>query len=364
MTAPASVSTVYSEANMQLSLVTAANADSPCNGAECELNRAFDQRVLRLGTDLAQAAFATYPDLTRRLGRFEFVIAEKADPGSVSSAAGTVVIFRGVQKLRLDEDTLGFLIAREMGHVIGRHHEENAATGIWFSVLAAVFMPVTSIISGSAAVAQTTASASAASSAASFIGSRITIASYKQDQLHEADAIAMKLLDGLGWSRKDVADALIANSRVLGDDGWSKDMRASAEDVAGMVIEHNSITGLNVGNAGDGKTLITVGLAQPLADLPAGFTTDDPPRIILDFPNTTNGLGISAQAFFGGDLLGANIVQSGGRTRLAINLNRMLSYSTRIEGNNLLIALQDEAGDNAAADGMLRFARADSRLGQ
>lgn len=368
MTAPSSVSSVYSEVNMQLSLVTAANTDAPCGGTGCELDHAFDQSVLRLGTRLAQAAFEAYPDLNQRLGKFEFIIAEKADPGSVSSATGRVVVFRGVQKLRLDDETLGFLIAREMGHVISRHHEENAATGIWFSVLAAVIMPVTSIISGSAALAQTTASATAtstaASSAASFIGSRITIASYKQDQLHEADTIAVKLLDGLGWGRKDVADALIANVRVMGDDSWSKDMRASAEDVAGMAVEQNSITGLDVGNTGNGETLITVGLARPLANLPAGFTTDDPPRIILDFPNTANGLGRSVQDFPGEVLHSTNIVQSAGRTRLAINLNRPLSYSASIEGNKLLIALQAKGGDVVANGDITQLAKADSSLKQ
>ncbi len=362
MTAPASVSAVYSEVNMQVSIVTAANADSPCVGAECELDRAFDQSILRLGTRLAQAAFETHPDLAGRLGKFEFVIAEKADPGSVSSAAGTVVIFRGVQKLHLDEEALGFVIAREMGHVIGRHHDENAATGIWFSVLAAVFMPVTSIISGSAALAQTasaTATSTAATSAASFIGSKITIASYKFDQLHEANTIAMNLLDKLGWGRADVADALVANTRVMGDDSWSEDLRISAEDVVRLSRAQNSITELNAGSIGNGQTLITVGLAQPLLNLPTGFTTDDPPRIILDFRGTTNGLTLTAQDFLEEDLHSANIIQSAGRTRLAINLNRMLFYKTRIEGNNLLVTLQRKAADIAAINDMPHFAKTD-----
>lgn len=368
MAAPASMSAVYSEVNMKLSLVTAANADSSCAGAECELDRAFDQSVLRLGTRLAQAAYEAYPDLGKRVGKFEFIIAEKTDPGSTSSASGTVVIFRGAQKLRLDEETLGFLIAREMGHVIGRHHDENAATGIWFSVLAAVFMPVTSIISGSAALAQT-ASASAAStaltSAASFVGSRITIASYKSDQLHEADVIAVDLLDRMGWSRSDVADALVAHTRVMGDDVWSKDLRVSAEDVVKLAGAQNSITGLNVGNTENGEMLITVGLAQPLANLPTGFTTDDPPRIVLDFPNTTNGLGKtfrdfnlhgSAHGSLGGGLQDVDIVHSGGRTRLAINLNRMLPYRTSIAGSKLLITLQDKVADISAIGDTPRLA--------
>lgn len=363
MTAPASVSAVYSEVDMQLSLVTEADTKSPCAGAECELDRVFDQRVLRLGTSLAKSAFETYPDLAKRLSGFEFVIAEKAGSGTVSSATGTVVIFRGIQKLHLGDETLAFLVAREMGHVIGRHHDENTATSLLFSVLASVFMPVSNLISGSSAAMAQTASTSSASaavaSAASFVGSKITIESYKSDQSREADAVALNLLGKLGWSRKDIAEALVTDTRVMDDDSWSKGLRASADDVVRLANAQNSITGLNVSSAGNGKTVIEVGMAQQLANLPAGFTTDAPPRIILDFPDTTNGLGKSIQDFPEGDLHSTHIIQSAGRTRLAINLNRMLSYHTRIEGNNLLITLQGKVADMAAIGDTPSFTPAD-----
>lgn len=286
MTAPAPVSAVYSEMDMQLSLVTEANTASPCVGTECELDRAFDQSVLRLGTRLAQSAFEIHPDLVKRFGTFEFVIAEKASPGSISSATGTVVIFRGVQELHLGEEALAFLIAREMGHVIGRHHDENAATSILFSALVSVFMPVANLISGSAALAQTasaTATSAAAASAASFIGSRVTIESYKLDQLREADAIALNLLSRLGWSRNDIADALVTATRVMGGDSWSKDLRASAEDAIRLADAQNSITVPNTDSTGNGETIIKAALTQPLANLSAEFTTDAPPRTVPDF---------------------------------------------------------------------------------
>ena len=353
MAAPTSLSAVYSEMDMRLSLVTEADTSSPCAGAECELDRAFDRSVLRLGTRLAQSAFQSYPDLAKRFDKFEFIIAEKSSPGSVSSAAGTVVVFRGVQKLHLGDEALAFLIAREMGHVIGGHHDENTATSILFSVLASVFMPMTNIINGSAALTQTasaSAMSTAAASAASFIGSKITIASYKSDQSREADAIALNLLGRLGWDKSDVADALLASAKIINDDSWSQDFRASSDRVIKLASVHNSITGLNVGSNSNGKTVIRIELAQPLAKLPAGFTTNTPPRIVLDFPHTTNGSGKSVQDFPDGDLHSAHIVQSAGRTRLAINLNRMLTYNTSIEGNNLLITLQNKGADIAAID--------------
>lgn len=120
----------------------------------------------------------------------------------------------------------------------------------------------------------------------------------------------------------------------------------------------NSITALNISSAGDGTTVIKVELAQPLANVPAGFTINTPPRIALDFPNTANGLGKSVQDFSEGDLRSANIVQAGNRTRLVINLNQMLAYDTKIDGNSLLITLHGKAADRVAVGSTSRFAEA------
>ncbi len=120
----------------------------------------------------------------------------------------------------------------------------------------------------------------------------------------------------------------------------------------------NSITAMNVSNAGNGTTVIKVDMAQPLANPPAGFTINTPPRIAFDFPNTANGLGKSVQDFSEGDLRSANIVQAGARTRLVVNLNQMLSYDTKIDGNSLLITLHGKVADVAATNNASRFAEA------
>ena len=119
----------------------------------------------------------------------------------------------------------------------------------------------------------------------------------------------------------------------------------------------NSITALSV-STGNGTTVIKVELAQPLANLPAGFAINTPPRIAFDFPNTANGLGKSVQDFSEGDLRSANIVQAGNRTRLVVNLNQMLTYDTKIDGNNLLITLNSKPADMAATGSTARFAEA------
>ncbi len=126
----------------------------------------------------------------------------------------------------------------------------------------------------------------------------------------------------------------------------------------------NSIQSLSVSGAAGGKLIIKVGLKSALANPPAGFSINTPPRIAFDFPNTANGLGKSTQEFGEGDLRSANIVQAGNRTRLVVNLNQMLTYDTQIEGNTLLITLQGKNQDsstllgNAVTPVATRFAEA------
>ena len=129
--------------------------------------------------------------------------------------------------------------------------------------------------------------------------------------------------------------------------------------VASVAHAQNSITALSAGGIGNGTAMIIkVELTEPLTHLPAGFTTNTPPRIVLDFPDTANRLGKPVQDFTEGDLRSVNIVQAGERTRLVINLDRMLAYNTRIDGSSLSIALQGNAVDADADNSILRLAEA------
>ena len=118
----------------------------------------------------------------------------------------------------------------------------------------------------------------------------------------------------------------------------------------------NKITALSVSEPAADTTVIKVDMETPLATMPAGFAINTPARIALDFPNTSNGLGKSTQEFAIGDLRSANIVQAGARTRLVINLDRMLAYDTRMDGNSILITLHAKPAEQVEAT--TRFAEA------
>lgn len=116
------------------------------------------------------------------------------------------------------------------------------------------------------------------------------------------------------------------------------------------------IRGLNVVNTGNGTFVVKIELNQPIAKSPATFTINNPPRIVVDFQGVTNGLGKSLQEFGEGDLKSAHIIQAGNRTRAVINLSQMLSYDTKVEGNNLLINLKGKVSSLANGNQSNRFA--------
>lgn len=253
ITAPAPISDVYSDANLRIQLATSPAAKPTCIGVECQQHsHHFDQQFQQLGNRLASSAFDLYPDLHKRVRQFEFVMAEKEEPGSSSNASGKIVIFRGVQKLDLTEPALAFLIAREMGHVIGQHHDENSAARILLSVAAGVIFPALNLFANSATVAQATSVTStstlattAASTATSYIGSSVVLESIKPNQLNEADSIALNLLEQQGWSWNDIASAFESGVHLNGGNAWAKDFRTSIDQLVALV-KHSEIADLNL----------------------------------------------------------------------------------------------------------------------
>lgn len=117
----------------------------------------------------------------------------------------------------------------------------------------------------------------------------------------------------------------------------------------------NSIQSLSVSTAPGGKLILKMGLKNTLANPPLNFAVSNPARIVFDFPNTTNELGKSKQEFGVGELRSANIVQSGNRTRLVVNLNQVLVYDTQTQGTNLLITLHDKVSAESATAPSARF---------
>ena len=130
-----------------------------------------------------------------------------------------------------------------------------------------------------------------------------------------------------------LVDGLLASLNA-----WGQDAGADA----------NSLETISVAGQQGGNIVVKMTFRQPLANPPAGFTINNPPRIAFDFPNTGNALGKNSQEVGDGDLRNMNIVQAGGRTRVVMNLTKAVGYETKLDGKVVLITLQTSAGNASA----------------
>jgi type IV pilus assembly protein PilQ len=87
-----------------------------------------------------------------------------------------------------------------------------------------------------------------------------------------------------------------------------------------------------------GQVDVVMRLAQAPTD-PKLFTTETPPRIAVDFDNTRNGLTERRISVGVGAANSISAIEAAGRTRVVVELYRTASYSTRMEGNTLILSV-------------------------
>jgi hypothetical protein len=237
-----SISDIYSDVDMRVRLAVKPDA-APCVAESCNFNQEFDARVQQLGAQLSTSAYTVYPSLKARVKQFTFGVVDKKDAGTASNGAGRVVLFRGLQQLELSDDALSFVMAREMGHVIGDHHASNTYTKLIISVVASVAFPALAVISASSAAAQattaTTLLTSAASTATSMVGSEVALARMKPTQLVESDEIALNLMNHQGWDMRSAASVLQFDETgsTNPQNGWMQDLQISEVQLQRMVAD-------------------------------------------------------------------------------------------------------------------------------
>jgi type IV pilus assembly protein PilQ len=97
---------------------------------------------------------------------------------------------------------------------------------------------------------------------------------------------------------------------------------------------------------------LTMRLSGP-APQPLSFTIDNPARISFDLPNTTVALPSRRIDVHTSGLDSILAAETKDRTRLVLNLDKLVPYDTRVDGNNIIVNLgganQAAAGANAAA---------------
>ena len=111
---------------------------------------------------------------------------------------------------------------------------------------------------------------------------------------------------------------------------------ASAQTAAGD--PGNAIERVDAIQTSNG-VVVSIELKNAPQGIPASFSVANPARVALDMPATVNGLGKNMVELNQGDVRSVNVVQSGGRSRVVLNLKRPLTHTVSVEGKRVLIAL-------------------------
>ena len=97
------------------------------------------------------------------------------------------------------------------------------------------------------------------------------------------------------------------------------------------------------------RVQIRLGMGEATNE-PTSFTIDNPARIAFDFPDTKVELKNKTQEISVGVARSITAIQAGGRTRVVINLAKLVGYDTEVNGNEVLITLNDKTASFAKSN--------------
>jgi type IV pilus assembly protein PilQ len=116
--------------------------------------------------------------------------------------------------------------------------------------------------------------------------------------------------------------------------------------VAGPALAANTLKSVSAAPLANGKVQLTLTFSGP-ATTPQAFSTYAPPRIAMDFADTSNGLAQRAYPVDQGAAKSVSAVEAGGRTRVVVDLAQPAPYVTNVEGNRVVVTIGD--GSNVAS---------------
>jgi type IV pilus assembly protein PilQ len=112
---------------------------------------------------------------------------------------------------------------------------------------------------------------------------------------------------------------------------------------AAHAADGNTLTAIDVRPMAGQQLQLTLKLSGP-APQPTSFAIDDPARIAIDLPGTSLALTSRRIDVRSGGLDTILAAQTPDRSRLQLNLDKMMPYAMRVDGNNIVVTL----GQNTA----------------
>ena len=140
---------------------------------------------------------------------------------------------------------------------------------------------------------------------------------------------------------------------------WALSANAATDPQGeGAAGNANMVESIDYSTLPGGKVVVKVTLKHEQSQPPAAFTTTAPPRVALDFLNVGNGLAKNTINVGDGLLRSMNAVQANNRTRIVLNLNKPATYTTSMEGRNVLVTLQGTGTAGVSESAVTHFSQA------
>jgi type IV pilus assembly protein PilQ len=105
-----------------------------------------------------------------------------------------------------------------------------------------------------------------------------------------------------------------------------------------------TITDIEFSSRPGSKFEVRLDFDQTPPDMKA-YTIEKPARIAVDFPGTASGLDQKRYSLSYGNATGVVVLESGDRTRMVVNLVKLVPYETRVEGNSLFLVVGQDGTD-------------------
>ncbi len=122
---------------------------------------------------------------------------------------------------------------------------------------------------------------------------------------------------------------------LAGASAWAQEAANSLKDIQVQALPGNRIQ-LQL-------------ILEDAAPAPLAFTIDNPARIALDLQDTSLALPARRKDVGIGVLDTILAAEAGGRTRVVLNLDQMVGYETKVEGNMVMLTLEAAASGSSAA---------------
>jgi type IV pilus assembly protein PilQ len=121
----------------------------------------------------------------------------------------------------------------------------------------------------------------------------------------------------------------------------------SALTFRAQAADPNKLESIDVQTLAGQQVQLKLHLSGPAPE-PLPFTIDKPARIAFDLPNTTLALPSRRVDVRSGGVDSVLAAEANGRTRLVVNVDSLLPYTSKVDGNTIVITLGSQAGDALA----------------